>query len=60
MLIRYVTLQRDAGAPPMRLFHIYPGGSLTLDNVNIVNGSALGYPGNPGAGGGGGGAALNA
>ena len=55
-----VVIARSNGAPPMRLFYIAPGGSLTLSNVTLTNGLSQGGAGGSatqrgGSGGGGGG-----
>jgi hypothetical protein len=34
-----VTIMRDGAAPAFRFFHVAPGGSLTLENVTLSNGS---------------------
>ncbi len=53
-----VTIERDAGAPELRLFRISPGGEVTLRNVTLAGGLARGGDGGGGRqrGGDGGGA----
>ena len=53
-----ITLRRDPalGAAPLRLFLVSAGGNLTLNDLTVSNGRALGGSGGSGAGGGGGGA----
>ncbi len=54
-----VTITRAGGAPAMRLFYVSPTGSLTLNNLTLSNGLAVGFPGGGGSqrGGSGGGSA---
>jgi CSLREA domain-containing protein len=50
-----VTLTVAAGAPAMRLFHVAAGASLTLEDLTLSGGQAIGTAGENGNGGGGGG-----
>ncbi len=53
-----VTIAADPGAPAMRLIRVAPGAQLTLLNLTLTNGRAVGPMGGNGEGGGGGGAGL--
>ncbi len=53
-----VTISVDSQAPPMRLFYEAPGASLTLQDVTLSGGVALGFDGAPGSGGAGQGGAV--
>jgi hypothetical protein len=42
-----ITISRGAGAPAMRLFTVATGGSLTLNDLTLTGGRAIGAPGTP-------------
>jgi hypothetical protein len=47
-----ITIGRDGAAPLMRLFHVYPGAELALENLTLTGGVARGGDGYLGGGGG--------
>jgi hypothetical protein len=53
-----VTLERNASVTRLRLFYVSPTGNLTLNDVTLQNGKALGGNGGSGGRAGGGGAGL--
>jgi CSLREA domain-containing protein len=53
-----VILERNSGVTRLRLFYVTPTGNLTLNNVTLRNGKALGGNGGTGGRAGGGGAGL--
>ncbi|MFN8344058.1 MAG: choice-of-anchor Q domain-containing protein [Spirosomataceae bacterium] len=53
-----ITLERNSSVTRLRLFYVSPFGDLTLNDVTLKNGKALGGNGGTGGTGGGGGAGL--